>query len=118
MDVSQTSSNPVRIRQAAEIVLADPNIELLLVQQDVGVLLRYLPFEVARAVNNIFIDLKNKQHKPLVLVLPPGTHETERVRLEQDLAQASIPVFPSMERAARAIKSFTQYWQRRSSAGG
>jgi len=117
VDVSQTGSNPDRIRQAAQAVLDDPNIDLLLVQQDIGVFLRYFPFEVARTVNNIFIDLKNKQHKPLVLVLPPGTHEAERVQLEQDLARAYIPVFPSMERAARAIKSFTQYWQRRSSTG-
>jgi acyl-CoA synthetase (NDP forming) len=118
VDVSQTGSNPARIRQAVEIVLDDSNIDLLLVQQDIGVLLRYLPFEAAQTVNNIFIDLKNKQHKPLVLVLPPGTHETERIQLEQELAQASIPVFPSMERAARAINHFTQYWQRRSATGG
>jgi len=117
VDLSQSGSNPDIIRQAAEIVLADPNIDLLIVQEDVGVLLKYLPIELARTLNNVFIELKARQYKPLVLVLPHGTNEMERLELERELAQASIPVFPSMERAAKAIRNFSQYWQRRPSAG-
>jgi hypothetical protein len=38
----------------------------------------------------------------------------ERLELEKELAQASIPVFPSVERAAKAVKNYSHYWKHRS----
>ena len=60
-------------------------------------------------MNDFFIELKNKQGKPLVIVLPPGPAEPERLDTEQRLLQASMPVFPSMERAAKAIIAINKY---------
>jgi len=43
------------------------------------------------------------------MVLPPGLHETERLRIEHKLSQTSIPVFPTMERAAKAVANLSRY---------
>ena len=118
VDVSQSGSNPDIIRKATEIILDDPNIDLLIIQEDAGILLHYLPMELSRNLNNVFIEVKKKKQKPIILVMPPGTNDLERSELEQELLQASIPVFPSMERAAKAIMNFNLYWQHRSLTQG
>ncbi|MDH4068446.1 MAG: hypothetical protein OEU97_05940, partial [Dehalococcoidia bacterium] len=58
-------------------------------------------------------ELAGRQNKPVVVVLPPGSVEADRLRIEQRLLEASIPVFCSMERAARAVCRLNQYscWQ-------
>jgi acyl-CoA synthetase (NDP forming) len=109
VDVSQGGTNPVTIQQAARLVLADPSIDLVLIQEDAGILLKYVSWELTQAINAVFVDLRAKQDKPIVIVSPPGGTETERLELEQQLSQASIPVFPTMERAARAIVNLRQY---------
>jgi acyl-CoA synthetase (NDP forming) len=109
VDVSQSSSNPTIIREALEFVLADSSIDLVIIQEDMGVLLQWLPWELVQAINVVFIDLRVKQGKPIVVVLPPGLAETERPETERELSQASIPVFPSMERAAKAIMNLGRY---------
>ena len=118
VDVSQGSSNPDIIRKLTEIVLDDPNIDLLIIQEDVGILRQFLTTDLCRMLNNAFIEVKNKKQKPLILVLPPGTNDIERSQLEQELTQASIPVFPSMERAAKAIMNYSRYWKHRSLTQG
>ena len=109
VDVSQSGSNPSIIRDVLGIILDDPSIELIIIQEDAGILLKYLPWEVAQAINAVFVDFRTKQDKPVIVVSPPGATEPQRLELEQALAQASIPVFPTMERAAKAIMNLSKY---------
>ncbi len=109
VDVSQSGSNPSIIKEALELILADSSIDLVIIQEDMGVLLKYLPWELVQAVNAVFIDLRIRQRKPVVVVSPPGATEAERLEMERALTQASIPVFPTMERAAKAIMNRSRY---------
>lgn len=109
VDVSQSGSNPSVVKEALKLILADPLIDLVIIQIDTGVLLKYLPLEILQAIIAVFIELQASQNKPIVIVSPPGAAETERLQIEQALAQASIPVFPTMERAAKAIMNLSQY---------
>jgi len=109
VDVSQSGSNPSIIRDVLGIILDDPSIELIIIQEDAGILLKYLPWEVAQAINTVFVDFRTKQDKPVVVVLPPGAAEPQRLEIEQALTQALIPVFPTMERAAKAIMNLSRY---------
>jgi acyl-CoA synthetase (NDP forming) len=111
VDVSQGGSNPSVIREALKFVLADPSIELVIIQEDTGILLKYFPTEWVQEINAVFVDLRTKQGKPLVVVLPPGAAELQRLEIEQTLAKVSIPVFPSMERAAKAIANLSEYYR-------
>jgi len=109
VDVSQANGNPAIIKKALELVINDPNIDLTIIQEDIGILHKYLPEVIVSEINAMFIDLKAKYHKPMVMVLPPGLAEAERGQIEQEFNKASIPVFPSMERAAKAIANLKYY---------
>jgi acetyltransferase len=109
VDVSQSGSNPAIIKEVLKLILADSSIDLVIIQEDIGVLLKWLPWELVQDLNAVFIDFRTKQHKPIVVVSPPGATEVERLKTEQALTQASIPVFPAMERAAKAIMNLSRY---------
>jgi len=109
VDVSQSGSNSSMIKEVTGLVLADPLIDLVIVQIDAGILLKYLPWEFVQSIFTVFIELRSEQEKPLVIVSPPGAFEAQRIEMEKQLAQASIPVFPTMKRAAKAIVNLNWY---------
>ena len=109
VDISQYGGKPSILKKALKLILADQAIDLILIQEDVGVLLEYLPWEQIEAINDIIMDFSAKQGKPIVIVLPPGSTETKRLQAEHKLLQGAIPVFPSMERAAKAIMNISRY---------
>lgn len=111
VDVSQAGSSPPILEEAFSIILADPTIDMLIVQEDMGILLRQLDKGSVETVNNSLVKLKDTYNKPVVIVLPPGLNEPERLQTEHKLAQDSIPIFPTMERAARAILRLSRYSQ-------
>lgn len=111
VDVSQSNSNPSVIREAIEVILSEPSIELLIIQEDAGILLKYFPVEWVQDINTVFIDYRTKQGKPIIVVSSPGIADLQRLEIEQRLTQASIPVFPTMERAAKAVANLSLYYQ-------
>jgi len=111
VDVSQSGSNPSIIREALGVVLADPAIDLVIIQEDAGILLKYFPLEWVQDINTVFVDFRANQEKPIVVVSPPGASDSQRLEIERRLTQASIPVFPTMERAAKAIANLSSYYR-------
>ncbi len=109
VDVSQSGSNRSTIKEVARLVLADSVIDLVIVQIDAGILLKYLPWEIGESVFTVFIELRTEQQKPIVVVSPPGAFEAQRLEMEQQFARASMPVFPTMRRAAKAIINLNRY---------
>ncbi|MFU8796650.1 MAG: CoA-binding protein [Dehalococcoidia bacterium] len=119
VDVSQAQFRgfPV-LFQAIDMVARDANIDVILIQQDADILLPIYSRAGLETINDFFIELGSRQSKPLVMVLPPGPVEQERLQLEQRLLAASIPVFCSVERAARAIFNVDTYLRRRGMEAG
>jgi len=109
VDVSRSGNNRSTIKEATRLVLADPSIDLVIVQIDAGILLKYLPWELVESIFTVFIELRNEQEKPIAIVSPPGAFEAQRIEMEQQLARGSIPVFPTMKRAAKAIINLSRY---------
>lgn len=109
VDLSQSGSNRAKIKEATGYVLQDPAVDLVILQIDAGILLKYLPWELVQSVFNVFIELSTEQRKPIVIVSPPGASETQRLEMERQLCQASIPIFPTMRRAAKAIMNLSRY---------
>jgi acyl-CoA synthetase (NDP forming) len=109
VDVSQSGSNRSTIKEVTKVVLEDPEIDLVIIQIDAGILLKYLPWELVESIFAAFIELRTEQGKPIVIVSPPGAFEKERLEMERRLALASIPVFPAMRRAAKAIVNLSRY---------
>lgn len=111
VDISQGYGQPAILRKVVEVIMADANIQLVVVQEDADILLKYGSPQISDTINDALIDLASKCSKPVVVVSPPGSAEMNRLRIESQLSQASTPVFPTMERAARAIARVNQYFR-------
>ncbi len=75
-----------------------------------------------RVVLDILIkfDHENAHQKPLIMTLQPGMGPFLpgiRGRMQQELLQAKIPVYFSLERASRAVAKFLQYHEYQRGAG-
>jgi len=99
--------------QAIDLVTRDTAIDVVLIQEDIDILLPIYSLKGMDEINEFLIELGRKQNKPIIVILPPGSAEPERQQIEQKLLAASIPVFYSMERAAKAISKLNQYSCRR-----
>ncbi|MDM8001136.1 MAG: CoA-binding protein [Dehalococcoidia bacterium] len=108
VDMSQRQAIAAAVRQAFDLVAQEPQIDIMLVYENAGVLLDIYPREVTEAVNRVLLDYGRSGAKPLVLVLPPGPAEVRRREIEDSFKAAAVPVLPSIERAARAIKNITR----------
>jgi len=125
-EVGSILHNPVDVSQAQfrgletlfrsiELVANATAIDVVLIQEDVDIVLPIYSQKGLEEINDFFIGLRNRQSKPMVVVLPPGSAEPERLQAEQKLLKASIPVFCSMDRAARAISNLNRYSHRQRS---
>ena len=114
VDVSQAQFRGLAaLCQAIDLVARDTIIDIVLIQEDIDILLPIYSRKGLEEINEFFIELGRRQNKPIIAILPPGSAEPERLQIEQKLLAASIPVFCSMERAAKAIYKLNQYsrWQ-------
>jgi len=112
VDVSQ-ARGMANLFHAIDLVARDTVIDIVLIQEDIDILSPIYGQKGLEEINEFFIELRGRHNKPVIVVLPPGSAEPERLRIEQKLLAASIPVFCSMERAAKAIYKLNQYscWQ-------
>jgi acyl-CoA synthetase (NDP forming) len=114
VDVSQAQFRGLAaLFQAIDLIARDTVIDIVLIQEDIDILLPIYSRKGLEEINEFFIELGSRQNKPIIVVLPPGSAEPERLQIEQKLLAASIPVFCSMEHAAKAIYRLNQYscWQ-------
>ena len=110
VDVSQAQFRGLAtLFQAIDLVARDTAIDVVLIQEDIDILLPIYSWKGMEEINEFFIELRSRQNKPIIVILPPGSAEPERLKIEQKLLAASIPVFYSMERAAKAIYKLNQY---------
>ena len=109
VDVSQRSGNLVIFEQTLRLVAAQPSIDIVAVYENADLLVSFLPKEITDGLHHAIIDLSRKQPKPVIVVSPPGALDMQRLEIESRLAESGIPVFPSMERAARAIANVRRY---------
>jgi acyl-CoA synthetase (NDP forming) len=123
-EVGSILHNPVDVSQAQfrgletlfksiDLVARDTAIDVILIQEDIDILLPIYARQGLEEINDFFMKLAGRQNKPIIVVLPHGSAESERMQIGQKLLAASVPVFCSMERAAKAIYNINQYscWQ-------
>ncbi len=105
VDMSQRQAIAPSVKRALDLVAGEPQIDIILVYENAGVLLDVYPRQVTNAVNRAFLNFSQERQKPLVLVLPPGPAEARRREIEEAFGGAGVPIFPNVERAARAIRN-------------
>jgi acyl-CoA synthetase (NDP forming) len=109
LDVSQARGNIEVICRAIEIALADPHIDLVIIQENMDLLLRLLPWEAIERLGDMLIELCGTYRKSIAVILQPGLSESERLTFTRKLSAAQIAVFPTLERTARAIANMRRY---------
>jgi len=110
VDMSQAQFQSLAtLFQAIDLVAEDPVIDLILIQEDVDILLSAFSWREAKEINEFFIELGSRHNKLAVVVLPVGSAEPERLQIEQQLLLASVPVFPTIQCAARAMSRADDY---------
>jgi acyl-CoA synthetase (NDP forming) len=109
LDVSQALGDIEVICRAIEIALADPHIDLVIIQESMDLLIRLLPWESIERLGDMLIELCRTHGKPIAVMLQPGLSESERLTFTRKLSAAQIAVFPTLERTARAIANMRQY---------
>ena len=110
VDVSQAQFRGIpTLFQAIDLIVRDTTSDVVLIQEDVEILLPIYSRKGLEQINDFIVELGLRQSKPTVIVLPPGSAEAERLEIEQRLLAASVPVFYTMERAAKAICRLNAY---------
>lgn len=109
VDVSQAHGDPSIIRKVVEAIVADPAIDLVVAYEDVDLLLRFWSWEHIMEMNHIFMDLRQNQAKPLIVVSPYGNAVLERAKIERILRLSKIAVYPTLGQAAKALVNMRQY---------
>jgi len=97
------------LEKTMEIVVADPRINLVIVNEHLDQLIMSLPKERLEAMNDVFIRFR--RIKPLVIVSLPGLAGAERTAVERKLSDAQVTVYPSLDRAAKAIANMNWYFR-------
>lgn len=98
------------LERTMELVVADPGVDAIIVNEHLDQLLGGLPSESLEGMNDIFIHASAV--KPLVIVSSPSMFAAEVVALENRLADAGVAVYPSLDRAAKAIANMNWYYKR------
>ena len=99
------------LEQTMEIVVSDPRINIVIVNEHIDSLLSFLPKERLDSMNDIFIRFRRSQRKPIVVVSRPGLAGAERIAVERKLSQAQVTIYPSLDRAAKAIANMNWYFR-------
>ena len=111
LDLSGMGRNLQILENSLELVAADPNIDVVIVQGYTDDIVGFYPPGTIDSMSNLFIDFRKRQSKPIVIVLPPGLAEAERLRIEKKLSAAQVPVYSDLERAAKALVNVSQYFE-------
>lgn len=112
LDVSQAYASPLLISRAAHIALQDPRFSALVALEYFDLHCAMGKAEQTRELNNALIEVAHRLGKKLAMVMPPALNESERIEEEKRLSQAGVPVYPSLERAARALYNLKRLWRR------
>ena len=108
VDVANPSPPAQMLRAVMETVACEPDIDVLIVDE--------LDMTMVRETAEVPVDIKNRFGKPVVMVLPvenvgSATLEAEgaRRRVCDYYLEQGLPVYLTLERAARALVNFTGY---------
>lgn len=111
LDIGNSGGNLETFGEILDAIATDPRLDILLAVENMQDFISFLPPDIVFGINEALIHFKNEKGKPVVVVMPPSLAEADRLKTEKKLSEAGIPVYPSLERAARAIGNMARYWK-------
>jgi acyl-CoA synthetase (NDP forming) len=102
------------IKETIRLATEDSNIDSVLVEISMHYVLRLFvrsPVTID-SLYRMICELKDQSRKPLFMILTPTNYEQERMELWKKLSEKGVPVFPSFERAVKALSNLIYYKER------
>jgi acetate---CoA ligase (ADP-forming) len=103
LDLGGILPRPQVLERVISLVLADENVDLLVVQEHLGKLMKSLVGDELNAVNQTLIASSRSKNKPLVVVAPAWARTEPALEIEDHLRRQGVPVYRSFETAAGSI---------------
>jgi acyl-CoA synthetase (NDP forming) len=110
LDLSQAYGNLEIIRRSIELAASVPDIDLFMIHENLYALLRYHPFDKVLDMNDMFIEISKRFKKPFVTILMTALAEDKQLSFEKELRSRGIALYPSLERAAKAVVNVSRYY--------
>jgi len=111
---TDVGANRRELARIFEILARDPNIDILMLLSRTGTFMFARP--VLEADVKAVLNVRQKTNKPVLAVLPYTTPEemAEAREMLPQFQNGGVPVFPTMDRAVRALRNVLDYhrWQR------
>jgi acyl-CoA synthetase (NDP forming) len=108
VDLANAWGNPEIVERAIEILAGDKEVDFLIVEISAHFSAIYASFFDSNFHEKIIGAIKKAKEtvkKPIFLILSPSSYEEERLRYKRELLKAGFPIFPSIQRVARAISN-------------
>jgi acetate---CoA ligase (ADP-forming) len=116
LDISQVQGRFDAVEAAMVAASRDSHIDLVLIYENLYTLSQWHTWERIQELNRMFVRVCCEQKKALAVILPPEMMEMKAVDLEAELSRENIAVFPSAERATRALAQLKRYYHNRAAA--
>ena len=117
LDVPFSSTQPDDLWKILKLLEADSNIDLIILYENIYAALSYSGEKAITTANDITMHFSKVTKKPFVVVSEHTLDDPIASAMETDLVKADVCVFPTIERAAKAIFNLTQYWKFREKTG-
>ena len=109
---------PSQYRKVLEITAEDPQIDALIIVQDVR-FFSYMGREAFQETIEAPMKINKACEKAFLMVLSPTPSEVEMMEVEMEWRRTRdrylalrIPVYPTLERTAKALANFVNYYER------
>ena len=109
-----------QLKRLLDILEADANVDAIAMELASGFLARRWQADPASLdpLLDLLVAHQDRSAKPLVTILHPGHLEEVTAKARARVVERGLAVFPSFERAARALSSAITYWSSRASVQG
>lgn len=102
VDLGGNIPRPQVLEEIIRLILADDNVDILVVQEHLSRMMDKGKEQVS-VINNVLVNTWKSQDKPVVMVTPGWAPTVAALEMEKYLRDAGLPVYRSLETAARSI---------------
>lgn len=106
-----------RLAKIIELAAADPVIDLIIVETT------FLTSKMSKmkttliktilGLSDDLVSIRENQRKPIVVIFSKFLTPNKQQKMVRRFSEAQIPIYPTLERAAKAIVNLSQYWRER-----
>jgi acyl-CoA synthetase (NDP forming) len=105
---------PQHLERLLQILEEDGHVDAIAMELASGFMVRRWQADPTSldGLLDLLVSHRERSRKPFITILHPGHVEDVTAQARRRVAERGLPVFPSFERAARALAKAIAYWER------